>query len=114
MKYVLYIDYCAGSKKQFEYMDLPAKTIEEAIEKAEETIWAHERKNGEVYLARILKRTGTMPCVHEFEKKYETFAGVMCKRTVWHRNTAENGERDHRIIRVTYKRDKNIDFVTLA
>lgn len=114
MKYVLYIDYCAGAKKQFEYMDLPAKTIEEAIEKAEETIWAHERKNGEVYLARILKRTGTIPCVTDPCEKWETFSGHMCKRTVWHRNTAENGEREHNIIRVTYKKDKNIDFVTLA
>ncbi len=114
MKFVLYIDYCAGSAKSYEYMDLPAKTIEEAIEKAEDIIWMHSREKGEIYLARILKRTGTMPCRHAFEKKYETFSGHMCKRNVWHRNTAENHEREHKIVRVTYKKDKNIDFVTLA
>ena len=102
MKYILYIDYCAGSKKEFEYRDLQAKSIEEAIEEAEKNI-LKAGAIGEVYLARIMKRYDTA-IDKEFGVKDEFFTAVMCKRTIWRRNIPENSETEQKVKRTEYRK----------
>ena len=102
MKYVLYIDYCAGAKKDIEYRDLLAKNIEEAIEEAEKEI-LKAGIFGEIYLARIMKRYNSR--THkELGIKEEDFEAIMCKRTIWRRNIPENGENEQRVRRSEYKK----------
>ena len=102
MKYVLYIDYCAGAKKEIEYRDLLAKNIEEAIEEAEKEI-LKAGIFGEIYLARIMKRYDF--CVDkELGVREEYFAAIMCKRKIWRRNIPENGENEQRVRRSEYKK----------
>lgn len=102
MKYVLYIDFCVGAKKEFEYRDLLAKNIEEAIEEAEKNI-IKAGIFGEVYLARIMKRYDSY-IDKEIGVKHEFFVATMCKRRLWRRNIPENCENEQRVKRSEYRK----------
>ena len=115
MKYVLYIDYTydGGKKLQkesgIEYIQMDAKTIEEAIEEAD-ALWLELNENKldayNVYLMRIMVKDGKITCNHG--KYTEPYRGVMCKRLCgWLRNTKQNGENNHVVNKCWNKTDKD-------
>ena len=94
MKFVLYIDYNYGTSCiPYQYRDLKAKSLEEAIEEADK-IWYSEREK--IYLIRIMKKTGNDVIESEFGKyRSDLYEAILCKRTTWHRNIEKNGENKH-------------------
>ena len=101
MKFVLYIDYLTGctagwsDPNGYKYIDMKAKSLEEAVEEADK-IWYSERDK--IYLVRIMKKTGNDVVESEFGKyRSDLYEAILCKRTVWHRNTEKNGERKHAV-----------------
>lgn len=101
MKFVIYFDYSAESRKQYEYMAMEAKDLETAIAEADEKIKANEEP---IYLTRIMKKVG------KIEKdscgiKYEHFEAVLCRRSCgWHINNRQNYENEH-FAKRTYTKD---------
>ena len=91
MKFVMYIDYAAGSKKFVEYREMQATDLEAAIIEADAAIEASEE---EIYLTRIMKKVGKIEKVADF--KTETFQAVLCRRSAgWHLNNDKNCENTH-------------------
>lgn len=88
MKFVLYIDYLAGSTS-YTYIPMQAKSLEAAISEADE----HWSDN--IYLARIMKQYGKAE-KREGCKKVETYRALLCRRSFgWHLNNAANSEGEH-------------------
>ena len=100
MKFIIYTDYMSEAKKSYEYLPMIAKNLEEAIEEADRAI---AENNEPIYLTRIMKKVGKV--TKEENYKREDFEAVLCRRSYgWHRNTAENGENEHRAKRC-YSKD---------
>lgn len=115
MKYVLYIDYTYDGKRKLkksdgvEYIQMAAKTIEEAIEEAD-GLWLQLNENKldtyNVYLMRIMVKDGRTTCDHGIYT--EPYRGTMCKRLCgWQRNTRQNGENNHVVNKRWGKTDKD-------
>ncbi len=97
MKYALYIDYKVNSSKAYEYRTMNAKTLEEAIEEADNINYDN------IYLMRIMKQIGKSVKVNDWREML--FEAIMCKRSNgWHRNTEINCENRHVAIR-SYTKD---------
>jgi len=95
MKYVIYTDYKANSPKSYNYEAIEAKTLEEAIEKAD-ALWNAEADS--IYLMRIMKKVGKVETPYHAGYKFETYEAILCRRSYgWHRNTTENAEGSHRV-----------------
>ena len=88
MKYILYIDYKATSGKIYEYKEMTAKTLIEAIGEADK-IYNPET----VYLMKILEKSGKVEKENGY--KVQLYKAIMCKRYDWHLNNDENGEAEH-------------------
>lgn len=93
MKYVIYIDYLAETRKLWDYRPIDAKTLEEAIETADK-LWDPD----EMYLIRIMKKSSKVVTPYHAGYKYEEYTAIMCKRsTIWRRNIAENCEGEQKV-----------------
>lgn len=91
MKYLIYIDYMSGAKKSYEYKVMNAKSLENAINEADEIIKA---SNDPIYLTRIMKKIGKVERIDNY--KAETYEAILCRRSNgWHRNTENNCENKH-------------------
>ena len=108
MKYILYTDYCAGQNKQYEYRELSAKTLLEAIGEADKI-----RKSDplEIYLTRIMEYHSTEK--EEGCSKKEIYRAVLCERSHgWHLNDIMNSESDHYAAKRIY-RDRTFEIECL-
>lgn len=85
MQYILYIDYRATSGKTYEYKEMTAKNLLDAIAEADEI---HNPKT--MYLIKILEKVGKVEKENGY--KVQNYRAVMCKRSYWCLNNAENGE----------------------
>ena len=56
-KFMLMIDYCAGAKQRFDFVAIDAKTILEAMDKAQDIA---KEKQDEIYLIKILEKSGNI------------------------------------------------------
>lgn len=94
MKYLLYIDYQTGEKKQLEYIPMNAASLEEAIIEAD-AAWNPDR----MYLIRIMKQTEKpMKDPDATGWKVSTYEAIICRRSSgWHQNTRENSEGFHAV-----------------
>lgn len=108
MKYLLYIDYNYGQKDEHnrpldtKYCDLKNGNIVDALDSAEKILLREIAANREIYLARILRKTGNLEAVGD-ATKCETYSAILCKRKLgWHKNNDENHEMEHNIVKITY------------
>ena len=93
MKYVIYLDYLAGTKNPgWEYVKTAAKDVCEAIELSE-GIW---RNHDDLYLIRVMEKDGANYKIDGMT--VTTYKAIMCKRSDrggWHRNIEKNFENHH-------------------
>lgn len=81
-RYIVYIDYKAGSEKSIEYKALNANDIISAMDEAEAL------KTSDVYLMRIAENTGDVT-----EENTLTYIDKLCTRSYnWYHNDSAHGE----------------------
>lgn len=89
--FAIYFDYMTEAKKSYEYIDMQAKDLEEAIEEADLMIAKNDQP---IYLTRIMKKTGKT--VRKDGVASSDYTAILCKRSHgWHRNIEKNGENEH-------------------
>lgn len=105
MKFIIYRDFRAGSDIPFEYIAIDATDIEEAIEIADK-MWNACKDN--IYLMRIMKKTGKIETPYKAGYKFETYEAILCRRSHgWYRNTLENCEGAHKVNKCWLTNDKS-------
>ena len=117
MKYLLYLDYTVEGKERlkrfngYDYFPLNGKTLEEAIEEADEkwnelNNWMDNTRN--IYLMRIMAKSGNIVTPHLAGYKYEPYTAILCKRSCgWHRNIKQNSEEKHVVNKCWETRNKD-------
>lgn len=100
MKYVLYIDYKAGSLAPCDYKAMEANNLADAILEADE-LYAGPGDNG-IYLVRIMELVGKPKRVDGMSE--EIYEAVLCKRSNnWHRNDIKHSESRQMVKRTVFK-----------
>lgn len=96
-KYVLYIDRCAVAEVPYEYRELAAKNITEAMIEADEMM-----RGDPYYLIRIMEKAGKVKPVEGCSGwKQVPYKATFCNRGAhgWHPNTTEYSENSHRAVK---------------
>ena len=95
-KYVIYIDYCAGQQKSWDYIKCDTTNLAFVLNQAEDIY----RKNGgseKIYLMRIMERFSKVK--KDADGVIRTpFKAILCKRSEkggWHSNNDSNFENEH-------------------
>lgn len=91
-KYVLYIDRNATAKVPYEYRELTAQNITDAMIEADKMM-----QDDPYYLIRIMEKSGKVKPVDGCSGwKQVPYKAVFCSRSHgWHPNTAEYSEGTH-------------------
>lgn len=91
MKYLLYVDFKARaeSKASIKWVELEARGILEAMSEADKLLDVME----DVYLARILEKTGRASTTADKRVTFADFQAILCNRCEgWNINDAAHGE----------------------
>lgn len=88
MKFTVMIDYKAGIKNGFDYVQLEAKNLIDAIAEAD-SLWTDS-----IYLMKIMQKVSKIETALFGQVKYETYKAVLCRRSYgWHLCNAVNSEQ---------------------
>lgn len=88
MKFTVMIDYKAGIKNGFDYMQLEAKNLIDAIAEAD-SLWTDS-----IYLMKIMQKVSKIETECFGQVKNEKYEAVLCRRSYgWHLCNADNCER---------------------
>lgn len=97
--FVLYFDYMTEATKSYEYLEMDAKDLEEAIEEADRLYYDNDQP---IYLTRIMKKDGKPYKVDGI--RVQNYTAMLCKRSRgWHKNNDVNCENEHTVALYTTK-----------
>lgn len=109
MKFALYIDYLAETRKGIEYIDMDATNILSAMAEADRK-WDELNPWSEntTYLMRIMRKDGRI--FREDGVNKEPYEGILCRRMIagaWHLSDEEHMECGHHANRCWTSGNKN-------